>query len=336
MPLPLLWIAIAGGSAALRIGKSVKAKSDYDQAEYVNSKAYNIQKKAADGLNECRKNCGTALGTLGETKILVLDEGIKPFVKEFEKLNHISLSKSAGLNELQKIVLDKASFAQLKEIQGMATSIATGAGAGAIAGATTAFGAYGAASTFALASTGTAISSLSGAAATNATLAFFGGGAIKAGGLGMIAGGYVLGGLIAGPALAVFGSMVGAKASAALDDAYSNLAQAREYAQEMSVASTACIGIRKRSDMFTRFLLQLNATFEPLVYEMTQIIKTKGADYRKFSKGEKEVVAEAMTLAGAIKAVIDTPILDDSGKLTKQSEKIIQNTRRQIEMSEDV
>jgi hypothetical protein len=46
---------------------------------------------------------------------------------------------------------------------------------------------------FGTASTGTAISSLSGAAATNAALAWFGGGAISAGGGGMAAGATVLG-----------------------------------------------------------------------------------------------------------------------------------------------
>ena len=45
------------------------------------------------------------------------------------------------------------------------------------------------------ASTGTSIASLSGAAATNATLAFFGGGSLAAGGLGMAGGTAVLGGL---------------------------------------------------------------------------------------------------------------------------------------------
>lgn len=46
---------------------------------------------------------------------------------------------------------------------------------------------------FGAASTGTAISSLSGAAATNATLAWLGGGSLAAGGGGMAAGSVVLG-----------------------------------------------------------------------------------------------------------------------------------------------
>ena len=46
------------------------------------------------------------------------------------------------------------------------------------------------------AGTGTAISSLSGAAATNATLAWLGGGTLASGGGGMAAGAFVLGGVV--------------------------------------------------------------------------------------------------------------------------------------------
>ena len=63
-------------------------------------------------------------------------------------------------------------FNDLKDLGNFATSILSGVAGGAIGGALTAFGAYSAAGTFAAASTGTAIASLSGAAATNATLAF--------------------------------------------------------------------------------------------------------------------------------------------------------------------
>ena len=38
-----------------------------------------------------------------------------------------------------------------------------------------------------------------------------------------------------------------------------------------------------------------------------------------------------MSLAGAIKAVLDTPILDESGNLTKESGVIIENTQNKIE-----
>ena len=287
-------------------------------------------KKRQKKIDFCRKNSGTALDNLGKCKIQILDESIKPFIREFEKLNHVELSESQGLNELQKMALDHVSFTELKELQSMATSMAGGIASGAMAGALTAFGAYGAAGALATASTGTAIAGLSGAAATNATLAFFGGGSLAAGGLGMAGGTAVLGGLVAGPALAVLGIVVGAKASANLDKAYSNLANAKEFKEEMDAASALCIGIRKRAAMFNRFLLSLNSIFEPLVYEMSQIIERNGTDFRLYSSEDKTVIAESMAMAGAIKSILDTPILDVDGNLTPESGKIISLTKGQL------
>ncbi|WP_284561045.1 hypothetical protein [Bacillus sp. T2.9-1] len=87
----------------------------------------------------------------------------------------------------------------------LALTAATGAAVGATAGVGTALATWGLASTLGVASTGTAISTLSGAAATNATLALLGGGAVAAGGGGMIAGATVLGGIVAIPALVALG-----------------------------------------------------------------------------------------------------------------------------------
>ena len=83
--------------------------------------------------------------------------------------------------------------------------------------------------------------------------------------------------------------------------------------------------------MFSRFLIRLQTVFDPITYEMTQIIDKKGTDYRNFSDEEKQCVASAMSLAGAIKAVLDTPILDEEGNLTEESEHIIENTQKKVE-----
>ena len=331
MPIPLLLIGIGAGTAAIGVGTSIKAGVDQKKAKKKNKKADGIIRDASKKIEKCRKKCGTAIDDLGKTKIQILDESIKPFIAEFEKLSHVELSESKGLNELQKMVLDQKNFTELKKLQSLASSMAGGFASGAMAGAITAFGAYGAAGALATASTGTAIASLSGAAATNATLAFFGGGSLAAGGLGVAGGTAVLGGLVAGPALAVLGIVVGAKASANLDKAYSNLANAKKFREEMDTASALCEGIRKRASMFNSFLVSLNSVFEPLIYEMTQIITNRGIDFRTYSDDEKKVVAEAMAMAGAIKSILDTPILDDEGNLTSESGKMVEMTRRRIE-----
>lgn len=330
MPIPIFFIGAAVATGAFGVGKSIKAGVDQKEANDTNERADSIVRDASKKIETCRENCGKAIDHLGACKINILDNSIKPFINEFEKLNHVEFTESKGLNELQKMVLDKKNFTELKELQSMATSMASGLASGAMAGAITAFGAYGAAGVLATASTGTAIASLSGAAATNATLAFFGGGSLAAGGLGMAGGTAVLGGLVAGPALAVLGVVVGAKASANRDKAYTNLAKAKEFKEEMDAASTLCMGIRKRANMFKRFLLSLNSVFDPLIYEMSEIIKRRGTDFREFREDEKKAVAEAMAMAGAVKSILDTPILDDDGNLAPESEKIIEVTKSKL------
>ena len=91
---------------------------------------------------------------------------------------------------------------------------AAGFGAGVAVAALGPTAAMGIATTFGVASTGTAISALSGAAATNAALAWLGGGALAAGGGGMAAGNAFLalagpvGWAIAGVALVVSGLLL--------------------------------------------------------------------------------------------------------------------------------
>lgn len=97
------------------------------------------------------------------------------------------------------------------------------------------------ATTFGTASTGTAISSLSGAAATNAALAWLGGGAVAAGGGGMFAGNLLL--TLAGPvgwgiaAVSVIGGglFLRKKNKAAIQSAYQEEARILEQTNELKV-----------------------------------------------------------------------------------------------------
>jgi hypothetical protein len=75
--------------------------------------------------------------------------------------------------------------------------------AGSGIGIATSAGAWAAVSALGVASTGTAIGSLSGVAASNAILAFFGGGSLATGGGGMALGSAVVGGLAVVPAVMV-------------------------------------------------------------------------------------------------------------------------------------
>lgn len=226
------------------------------------------------------------------------------------------------MEELKNLHIDANTFQELKELSNFAIEVAGGAAAGAVGGALTALGAYGAAMTFASASTGTAIASLSGAAATNATLAFFGGGSLAAGGLGMAGGMAVLGGLVAGPALMVMGFITGAKSQEKLENELSNKAQAEEIVESLNAAAAQCSAIRRRTYMFYNLLAHLDSYFLPQIWEMQDIIKNEGVDYRTYKQESKKAIAVAASTACTIKSVLDTPILTEEGELTESSKKI--------------
>jgi len=333
MPIPLLPVVLGGAAlaaGAFGIVKSAKAGVDLKKANENNNDANAIIKNAQWQLNTNRLSSRDAIERLGTQKLEILDKAINRFVKSFEQLRNIELENSIGLQELSKFKVDKQSFAELKGMGQFATSVLGGISGGTLGGVITAFGAWGAAGHLATASTGAMIANLSGAAATNATLAFFGGGSLAAGGLGIAGGTMVLGGIVAGPALAIMGLIVGAKASAEKEKALANLATARKTAEELNAARDMCKAIHRRCYMFIELLERLTNLFNPLLDKMETAINEHKADYSSFSQDEKKVVAGALSLAGSIKAVIDTPILNKDGQLTKESAQIICEINKSI------
>ena len=327
MPLPFLALAGLGALGLVGAKKSYDAYCDNEDANTLNEEAQEIIDEAKDKAEKARESASKAISDLGKKKIDILDTSVKIFVDEYSKLKNVDFQKSLGLMELSKIKFDKEELQELSETQQLASSMVAGVASGTALGAATAFGAYGATMTFAAASTGTAISGLSGVAATNATLAWLGGGSLAAGGAGVAGGMMVLGGLVAAPALAIFGAVMSSKASAKKDEAYSNRAKAREFAEATESVVILCNGMTKRADAFKSILTDLNYLLNPLVYDLRSVIRTSGIDYSKFNINEQKVVAECVSVAIAVKAVLDTPILTKEGKVDPKSDYVLENTR---------
>ena len=335
MALPLLFIGIAAATGGLGIGKSIKAGVDASQAKKINKTANEIVEESTELLNKQRTACGNSLSHLGEEKLFVLNNSITQFLDAFTQIKNVDFTESEGLEELGKLHIDQAEFDELQEMVNFAGSFAGGAAAGTAGGALVAFGAYGAAQTLAVASTGTAISALSGAAATNATLAFFGGGSLATGGLGMAGGAAVLGGLVAGPALMVMGFVAGAAAKKSLEKAQTNQAEAIKIAAELDAGSLQCETIRRRTYMFYNLLARLDSYFLPLIYKMEDIISDEGDDYKDYSLDSKQAIASCASIAVTIKSVLDTSLLTDDGSLTEESlEKVAQIGERIPEIAQ--
>ncbi len=325
MPLPLLFIGVAAATGAFGVGKTVKAGIDTNSAKQINKNANEIVDNSTELLNAQRLACGRSLSQLGEQKMFVLNSNMTEFLDCFQKIKNVDFRDTEGLDELKKMHIDEHEFQEMRSLVNFAGSLAGGAMAGTAGGALAAFGAYGAAQALAVASTGTAIVSLSGAAATNATLAFFGGGSLAAGGLGMAGGTAVLGGLVAGPALMVMGLVAGHAAKKNLDQAVTNRAEAIQIASELDAASLQCEVIRRRTYMFYNLLARLDTYFLPLIYKMEDIVDHEGEDYRAYSEDSKKAIASCASVAVSVKTVLDTPLLTDDGLLTDKSEETVTN-----------
>ena len=121
----------------------------------------------------------------------------------FDEIRNIPSDKKLECDELKKIRLNWKQQAEKIEKDYKDAAVknagagAAGVGVGVAVVTLGPTAAMGVATTFGVASTGTAISTLSGAAATNAALAWLGGGALAAGGGGMAAGNAFL--ALAGP-----------------------------------------------------------------------------------------------------------------------------------------
>lgn len=326
MPLPLIPIAIAMGASALfGAGKTAKAVINSKEADKLNDAASYIINNSKDSLELAKGVCSNNLKNLGFKKAYVLNDTVIKFIASFEKLKNINFQSSVGMDELNKFITDEAKFKEIKEMSILASSIIQGVGGGAVAGAAIAFGAYGAVGALGAASTGAAISTLSGAVATNATLAFLGGGTIAAGGLGVAGGMAVLGGMVAAPALLVIGLVSDSKASAKLDEAKANLAEAKTIAEGLKNMEIMAYALSRRAQMFNRLLMKLDSYLAPLVYEMENIIASKGEDFSKFDENEKEMIAKAVSMVKSVKTVLDTPIIDDNGGVTEESLLVAKN-----------
>lgn len=319
MPLPLILIGIAAASGLFGLGSGVKAVVKNNEAADTNETAKRLFKQAQEKLEKAKADTNSALEKFGQQKISVWSSQMTDFVNVFSKIKNVEMSSkysNEGFLPPSKDELLKMRQCALN-CQEIISGGMSSLGAGALAG----FGAYGGAAMLATASTGTAISTLSGVAATNATLAWFGGGSIAAGGMGMAGGAAVLGGLVAGPALLVGGLFMNAAASKRLAAAESNYYEAKRLAEEMNCATTSLNGIVDVVDCYSKFLTRLAAKMHKANESLAQICRLKGNDYRRYDLETRKRVGVAVQMAQLVSGLLNSSLMDSSGALVQDVKK---------------
>jgi hypothetical protein len=276
-------------------------------------------------VEEQRKATNAILEDYGQRKLRAFNGVVAEFIETFERLKNIELSQSPELDKLNAGDFSNKTLAGLRQDYQALKDAGLGLGAGMGGGAALAFGAYNGTMLLATASTGTAISSLGGVAATNATLAWLGGGSLAAGGYGMAGGMMVLGGIVAGPALAIFGHVLGNKGEEALNNARSNQEQARTIHDQAELMTGKLRAIEQVTSLANTTFSKISSQLRRTVSELKKVIENNGVDYRTFTDECKEIVFRSVKFAQLLKAMIDTAILDQDGNLVLATEKRIQD-----------
>lgn len=109
-----------------------------------------------------------------------------------------------------------------------------------------------------------------------------------------------------------------------LDMAQARAKQARAIAAQANTISLAYEAITERSNRITDVLTKLNLLFAKSLSYTKQIVDKNGTDKRNYSLTEREGLATCISLAAAVKKIIDTPLLDAEGEITIQSLSAIQ------------
>jgi hypothetical protein len=332
MPIPFLVAGVIAATTLTGIGSGVKAVKNNKEAKDVNQSARYLVKYAERILNTKRESSNDSIETLGKEKITILSNTVKDFINYFQLIKNIEINnQTAGIEQLKNIGVSKDLLQELRTESYQAIKVASGGIASLGTGVAAAYGAYAGTMALGTASTGAAISGLSGVAATNATLAWLGGGALSAGGYGIAGGTMVLGGIVAGPALAVGGLIMSAQSKKKLNAAYENYSEAKTIAEQMKSAGVVLTNIQKRSDQLTSLLTKIDRVFIKSIEEMRNIISTKGTNWGDFSRDQKESIHRTFLLAQLIKGVIDTPLLDEDGAITRKSAEVLESGRQAID-----
>ena len=288
MPLPFL---LVGAAAAAGIGTHINAKKKNEEAQNLINSAERLYNNTKKILDIAKNKTETSLVGLEISKKKVLQSSMKQFLKAYSRVKKVQIKESEGLEELSKFSLTPSDIVQ---IQNMTNIYESNLKVGTIGAAT-----------------GVALTAL-----TTTTLA---GAAGFASFLSPVA-------AVAAPALLFTGISASIKAEENLEKARVMYSETSIAVEKMKTAETMCNAINKRTEMFDDLLFSLNKIFAECARYMDSVTRSKVGLFKgwnikpeKINEQEMKLIAITRALAGAVKAIIDTPVLGASGDLDSTS-----------------
>lgn len=324
MVLPLIPVALIGvgavsgaGGAIMGVkgGLDIKKANDRIRAgsdRYTAERLRLVEHEAET--NEALKRLGACQEEAIHAVVLRMADFLRRHekqVKDSERLLVDGLEAEPG----QVVVTGSLGQDAISWLHGITGSVVTGAGINS--------GISAAVTSFASASTGTAISSLSGAAATNATTAFLGGGSLASGGGGMVAGAAALNFVTIGPALLVSGLVVAGQGEKAKTKARENEAAVNIAIAEMRAETVVINAIKDRVSE----LLDLIKGIQVRAIDSLDLLESEPFD----PEGDASRFQQALTLTFAVRDLASAQVVNEAGDLDEGSARFSITYRSLIE-----
>ncbi|WRG07681.1 glycine zipper family protein [Helicobacter pylori] len=330
MPLPFILAGVALAAAGYGVKKGIDALDADCEADEFIKKAEVLKEEATKKAESTQSDCKLAFARFGEKKLRVLSHSISNFLDHFHQLKHSRITiEGINMQDIQKQVLDARKITnQYREVDFFDVSGAVAWSA--IGGVLAAYGAYAGVGMLANTAGGVAIAELSGVAATNATLAWLGGGALSVGGFGMVGGMAVLGGLIAGPALAILGALSADKMEKKRDDAKAYCSQVEAAVKKADAMIDNLQAVRKMADLFTRQITKLDALFFSLSQDAIATMKKHHYDTSFYNQKEKDQLCVTVSTLSSLSTFLKVPIMDEHQKLNKKAQNALNLMRDQV------
>jgi len=249
--------------AIAAVGGFINSLTAVERINSANARRDGRQRDYDGMLQWCRDRSDAAQGAFAELGAARM-EAVKALAGAARLLGRAKV-KERDLEERCQLVPGKIDTWVDAEIR--LEEYAAAAGAAVLTGLGTSAAIYGAVGSLAAAGTGTAISSLSGVAATNATLAWLGGGTLAAGGGGIAVGTLALGGLLAGPAVLVGSFFLHGKAEH-FESQVQQAISAWDVDEAEKRTKVACLdAANHRAGELTRTTIELTSTLKSEIAE---------------------------------------------------------------------
>lgn len=315
MPLPLfLGIAAAvAGTTGVGLGvhggiKMKKANDKLKQAEK-EDKANNAR------LKRINQSTCEVMDVLGKNEMAALSE-LQTFSDLFERIKNRPEFKEVKIGD---VPIPKFNGEEMKQAS-VGASILVGGLGGAALGTAGGFAASGATTAAVMvlgtASTGTAISALSGVAATNATLAALGGGSLAVGGGGIALGTTILGATTLGVGLLVGGaifSITGSNISGKADKAWE---QMQDNERKINEICAYLVGLRYTARKYDDILEKMRDLYRRQLMKMRNVVDNNDVgghiDWNMLTDDERLIIENMVLIVGVLYNMCKVQIVKES------------------------